>query len=176
MRILLPLDARIKVGWVTGRELRNYLEHELELVFSRNPLKLSGGWGPRASGMTLKFAAKAPDGSRLREVLINNQPLQDNAHYTFAGCEREGEPLDVVCRMHGFHDVRVVSPSIHQALITYLQKHPVISPHREKREIAIDLPDKVFSQDKVLSSEGLISGDPAKDPFRQPAGYYPEDE
>ena len=41
------LDARMKKGWVSGKELRAYLEHELELVFASDPWKLSGGWGPR---------------------------------------------------------------------------------------------------------------------------------
>jgi 2',3'-cyclic-nucleotide 2'-phosphodiesterase (5'-nucleotidase family) len=27
---LLPMDARMKRGWITGKELRDYLEHELE--------------------------------------------------------------------------------------------------------------------------------------------------
>jgi S-sulfosulfanyl-L-cysteine sulfohydrolase len=45
---MLPLDARVKTGTVTGRQLRAYLENELELVFSKDPWKLSGGWGPRA--------------------------------------------------------------------------------------------------------------------------------
>jgi S-sulfosulfanyl-L-cysteine sulfohydrolase len=33
----LPMDAQMKTGWVTGKELRNYLENELELVFSKDP-------------------------------------------------------------------------------------------------------------------------------------------
>src|SRR3979490_3023680 len=38
---LLPMDARMKTGWVTGQELKAYLESELELVFTRNPWKLN---------------------------------------------------------------------------------------------------------------------------------------
>ena len=49
---LLPMETRMKVGWITGRELKAYLENELELVFSSDPWKLNGGWGVRASGMT----------------------------------------------------------------------------------------------------------------------------
>ena len=45
---VLPMDARLKVGWISGRELRDYLEGELELVFSADPWKRSGGWGPKA--------------------------------------------------------------------------------------------------------------------------------
>ena len=92
--LLLPLDARIKKGWATGKELRAYLEHELELVFSRDPWKLSGGWGPRYSGMSMVFSAFAPPGERLREIRIGGRLIEDAMKYNLAGCERDGESLD----------------------------------------------------------------------------------
>ena len=147
---VLPLDARMKKGWVTGKELRSYLENELELVFSPDPWKLSGGWGPRASGMEMTFAGKAPMGSRLREVKIHGVPVQDDARYTIAGCERAGEPLDVICRLAGTHDAVVLSMSVHQALRQYLAKHPVIAPRCEGRARAVDFPSAIFSQDQML--------------------------
>jgi sulfur-oxidizing protein SoxB len=152
--LLLPLDARMKKGWATGRELHAYLERELELVFARDPWKLSGGWGPRASGLRMQFAAFAPEGERLRAVAIQGKPLEDSAKYTLTGCERAGEPLDVVCRMRGTHDVEVLPMSVHEALRAYLKKHPVIAPVREGRATAVDLPKTVFSQDAVLASGG----------------------
>jgi sulfur-oxidizing protein SoxB len=152
--LLLPLDARMKKGWATGKELRTYLESELELVFSKDPWKLSGGWGPRASGLEMQFAALAAPGARLREVAIDGKPLEATAKYTLSGCERAGEPLDVVCRMRGTHDVEVLPLTVHQALRAYLKKHPVIAPTREGRATATDLPKTVFSQDAVLASGG----------------------
>ena len=147
---ILPLDARMKKGWVTGAQLRAYLENELELVFSTDPWKLSGGWGPRASGMAMTFASKAPKGSRLRGVTIAGAPLNDEAHYTIAGCERAGEPLPTICRLADTHDPQVLGPTIHEALRMYLHAHPVIAPAREGRANAADLPATVFSQDQIL--------------------------
>ncbi|CAN5923181.1 hypothetical protein BH11MYX4_BH11MYX4_05640 [soil metagenome] len=152
--LLLPLDARMKKGWATGKELKAYLESELELVFTHDPWKLSGGWGPRASGMALSFAAAAPEGSRLRGLTIGGKPVADDARVTIAGCERTGEPMDVLCRMRGVHDATVLPSTIHQALRAYLRRHPVISPARDGRAKAIDLPDVVFSQDAALARLG----------------------
>jgi len=59
------MDARMKIGWITGQQLMAYLERELELVFSKDPWKLNGGWGVRASGMTMVFKASAEPGRRL---------------------------------------------------------------------------------------------------------------
>jgi sulfur-oxidizing protein SoxB len=147
---ILPLDARMKRGFVTGKELHTYLENELELVFSADPWKLSGGWGPRASGMDMVFAAKAKMGSRLREVKVHGAAIQDDAKYSLAGCERGGEPLDVICRLKGTHDPVVLPMTVHQALRAYLVKHPVIAPKREGRAKATDLPPVLFSQDEIL--------------------------
>ena len=152
--LLLPLDARLKKGWATGQELKAYLERELELVFSKDPWKLSGGWGPRASGMQMTFAALAPEGARLREVRIAGKVVADDAKYTLSGCERAGEPMDVLCRMKGVHDPSALPMSIHQALRAYMKKHPVIAPSRDGRAVAVDLPKIVFSQDAVLTTSG----------------------
>ena len=157
---LLPLDARMKIGWVTGRELRSYLEDELELVYSTDAWKLSGGWGPRASGMKFVFTAKNPKGTRLQSVKINDREIEDNDHFTVSGCERAGEPLNVVCRLKGVHDAKLVdatvnqvpSPlTIHEALLEYCRKHGVIDAVRDGRVIASDLPKEAFSQDAIIS-------------------------
>ena len=111
---LLPMDARVKRGWVTGRELRDYLESELETVFSKDPFKLNGGWGARASGMTFEFRAFAERGKRIASIKVGGREIEENGRYTIAGCEREGEPLDVICRHPGVHDVEVLPMSIHE--------------------------------------------------------------
>jgi 2',3'-cyclic-nucleotide 2'-phosphodiesterase (5'-nucleotidase family) len=165
---LLPMDARMKTGWVTGQELKAYLESELELVFSKNPWTLNGGWGVRASGMTMVFKASAEPGRRLVSVKVNGSDVEDQQRYTIAGCERDGEPLDMVCRHRGTHEARVLPMTIHQALRRYLKAHPVIAPRRDEREIAIDLPRRVFSQDAVLTG-GNLSKAPTT-PSGLPAG------
>ena len=166
---LLPLDSRLKVGWVTGKELREYLEGELELVFSTNPLVLSGGWGPRPSGLTFTFAARAPAGQRVRSIQVGGRAAVDDQHYTFAGCERAGEPLDVVCRHRGTHDVKVLPFTIHEAMPRYFAKHPVITPKRDQRTVAVDLPERVLSQDTIVSAQPAPAAEVAKnDPFLKP--------
>lgn len=152
---LLPMDARMKRGWVTGRELKDYLERELEMVYAKDPLKLNGGWGPRASGMMLVFDARAAYRERVVSIKINGVEVKDDRRYTIAGCEREGEPLDVICRHRGTHEAEILPLSIHDALGEYLRAHPIIAPQRDGRERARDLPPAVFSQDAVLASGDL---------------------
>ena len=152
---LLPMEARMKRGWITGRELKDYLEHELEMVYATNPWKLNGGWGPRASGLAFTFDARAAFGRRVVSIEVKGREAQPEGHYTIAGCERDGEPMDVICRHRGSHDAQVLPMSIHQALDAYLRAHPLIAPRLDGRERALDLPAVVFSQDAVLAGGDL---------------------
>jgi S-sulfosulfanyl-L-cysteine sulfohydrolase len=153
----LPMDARMKTGWVTGKELRNYLENELELVFSKDPWKLSGGWGPRASGMAITFKALAERGRRLVSVKVDGREIEDEQRYMIAGCVRGGEPVDVICRHPGTHDPHELPLTVHEAIKEYLRTVPVMAPQRSSRERALDLPSRVFSQDAALSGGDLAS-------------------
>jgi hypothetical protein len=162
------MDARMKRGWITGKELRDYLERELEMVYSKTPFKLNGGWGPRASGMTIVFDALTGYGQRVVSIRIKGREAEDDERYTIAGCEREGEPMDVICRHRGTHDPQILPLSIHEALKEYLKAHPVIAPRRDGRERALDLPATVFSQDAVLAG-GDLNRAPTT-PFGLPPG------
>ena len=149
---VLPLDSRIKVGWVTGKQLRNYLENELELVYSKDPWKLSGGWGPRASGLKMTYYAHNPPGKRIVSIKVAGEEIKDENRYQLAGCEREGEAIDFVCRMRGVLDVKIHELTVHQALLAHLAENPHISAKRDQRVAVLDLPPRVFSQDELLSS------------------------
>ncbi len=153
---LLPMDARMKSGWVTGKELKDYLENELDMVYASDPWKLNGGWGPRASGMAFTFRARAPKGERIVSMTVNGEAVADDRRYTIGGCEREGEPLDVICRHAGSHDAKVIPGSVHEALLAYLEAHPTVAPHLDGRERAMDLPARAFSQDAVLAGGDLL--------------------
>lgn len=156
---LLPMDARMKRGFITGAELKTYLEKELDMVFASDPWRLNGGWGPRAAGLVFTFNALAERGRRVVSIKVNGREVEADGRYSIAGCEREGEPMDVICRHAGTHEPEILPMSVHDALQTYLAAHPVISPRRDGREAALDLPSRVFSQDAVLAG-----GDLAKAP------------
>ncbi len=89
-------------------------------------------------------------------MTVNGEEVADDRRYSIGGCEREGEPLDVICRHSGSHDAKVIPGSAHQALIAYLRAHPIIAPRRDGRERAADLPARLFSQDAVLAGGDLM--------------------
>jgi S-sulfosulfanyl-L-cysteine sulfohydrolase len=156
---MLPFDARLKSGRASGRQIQNYLEHEMELVFSQDPFALSGGWGPRPAGMTIRFTAGAPPGRRIQRVQIGGADLDLDHVYTVGGCEREGEPLNIICRLPEVQDAEYLPGTIHSVLTSYLKAHSPVTAKREGRVRATDLPAVVWSQYGTLQKLWKIPGD-----------------
>lgn len=155
---VLPLDAKLKVGTITGKQLWDYLEAEMELVFSKHPHKLSGGWGPRPSGVKVVFEAGASPGSRIKEVFVSGTPIDLKKEYSLGGCDREGEPLETICRVKEVRNANYVEGTAHSALKAYIRKHSPLNLRREGRVRAIDLPDKVWSQYGLLQKMWNLPG------------------
>ena len=105
--------------------------------------------------MEIVFNAHAGHGQRVVSIKVGEKEISKDAHYSFAGCERESEPIDVICRHRNTHDAQILPYSIHEALHRYLKSNPVISPKPDGREKASDLPPTVFSQDAILAGGKL---------------------
>ena len=133
-------------GKATGRQLRAFWEREAEHVFASDPAKLFGGWLPRPSGMTVRFAAHAPEGRRIREIRVGGRPLEDDRTYTLVACEREGDEPDKLCRIPHVKDPRVLDLDAHQAVRRYLGGHSPLAAPEGGRVVAVDLPPAVRSQ------------------------------
>jgi 5'-nucleotidase len=62
---IFPMDAGIKVGKLTGRQLREFWEDGLDQVFASDAYGQRGGWGPRPSGMMVRVRLGQPKGKRV---------------------------------------------------------------------------------------------------------------
>ncbi len=143
---LFPVVTHLMTGEVTGRQLRDFWEQELENVFAKNPEKRFGGWVPRPSGMTLRFRANAPKGQRVLEIKVNGEPLQDDRVYTVTACEREGDAPDTLCRIRKVKNPRVLDIDAHQAVRLYLDRHGELRGGLQDRVVAEDLPRVLRTQ------------------------------
>lgn len=141
-----PIVTKLKTGRVTGKQLYDFWERELENVFSRDPERRFGGWVPRPSGMTLTLAADAPVGRRVRELRIGGQPVVPDRSYSITACDREGDLPDSVCRIPGARDVRVLDIDAHEAVRRYLRRHRPLPPPAQGRVVALDRPHPLRTQ------------------------------
>ncbi len=121
---LYPVASNVKTGTVTGKQLRAFWESELDHVFADDPRRLFGGWLPRVNGMSVTFRAFGANGHRVDRITVGGAPLDDARTYTIGACEREGDPEDVLCRMHGVADVRRLDMTNHDLVRAYLASAP----------------------------------------------------
>lgn len=143
---MLPVDEHMKVGEVTGQQVKDWLEKEIDNVFAKDPNKRFGGWLVRFSGMTLKFNSSNEMGQRIIEVSIQGQPLDVNKTYKMASCNRTGEPLQTLCRMPNAKNVEIKDYTLHDAVEAYLKEKQMVSPELDGRALAEDLGAHAFSQ------------------------------
>lgn len=143
---VLPVDSEVKTAQVTGIQIRDWLERELENVFAEKAADRFGGWFVRFKGMTVKFRIQAPMGSRLQEVTIGGQPLEPGRVYSMLACEREGDPDNVMCRMKDVANPRRVDARLHDVLVEYLAAFSPVAPVIEGRAVAVDGPGPLLSQ------------------------------
>lgn len=146
---IFPMDAPIKIGTLTGRQLKRFWEEGLDQVFAADAYGQRGGWGPRASGMTVRVRLGAPKGQRVIEMKVNGAAVVDAREYTVASCDRPGDPAEVLCRFGGASNTRLLSTTIQQAMRRYLEAHPVIRPETEGRIVAEDFSGRTWSQHEL---------------------------
>lgn len=161
---IFPMHAPVKVGRMTGRQLREFWEESLEQVFAGDAYGQRGGWGPRPSGMELRLRIGAPRGQRVVWMKVNGKQVRDEDVYTVATCDRPGDPADMLCRSRGAAETRVLDTGIHEAMRAYLKKHDRIAPRVEGRILAEDAGGKVFSQyqlQKAAASASTVQPPPA---------------
>ncbi|MFC3809928.1 bifunctional metallophosphatase/5'-nucleotidase [Lacihabitans lacunae] len=143
---MLPIDALVRTGEVTGEQILAWLERELENVFAKEAAKRFGGWLIRFKGMEIAFKAFAPEGEKLQKATINGQPIDINRTYTIAACEREGDPEDVICRLKGVKNPNSLDFTLHQAVTDYLKEFSPVNPAPRQSAKILDGPQTLLSQ------------------------------
>jgi len=143
---MLPVDSVLKTGVVTGKQIREWLENELENAFAQDATRRFGGWFVRCKGLFVRFTIGNPMGQRVQQVTVRSEPLVDDKRYTVLGCEREGDPDNTVCRIVSVDDPRRLDVTVHEVVTEYLAIHSPVSPRLEGRAVATDAPADLLSQ------------------------------
>lgn len=143
---MIPVDEKMKIGKVTGQQIWNWLEKELNNVFAKNAKERFGGWFVRFSGMKIVFDSSKDMGERLISVEIKGKQIDLGKTYSMASCNRTGEPIHMLCRMPNAKDVEIKDFTLHQAIVEYLDMKKIIAPALEGRAVAVDLKSDYFSE------------------------------
>ncbi len=143
---MLPVNSRVKTGEVTGEQIINWLEKELENTFAKDPTKRFGGWFVRFNGMQVTLTIGSEKGKRVQAITIQNKPIELGKIYTITACEREGDPIDTMCRIQKVSNPVSREVLLHDVIEEYLAKFSPVSPKVEGRVIATDAPSTLLTQ------------------------------
>lgn len=150
---MLPVNSEAKKGFITGWQLRDWLEKELENAFARKPEKRFGGWFIRFSGMEVNFTIGNDFNKRLNWVKVGGQPLDLDKEYSIIACEREGDPDDMLCRIEHVKRTKLLGTNLHTIIEDYLKVHSPVAPKQENRATATDEPHTLLTQLRGYSYE-----------------------
>jgi S-sulfosulfanyl-L-cysteine sulfohydrolase len=143
---MLPVNSVVRTGKVTGKQLLEWLEKELNNVFAKDASKRSGGWVVKFKGMTVEFKAFEDFEKRVQSINVNGKPLEKARLYVVSACEREGDPDDVLCRMHNVKETVNTPFTLHEVLKDYLAAKSPVTPKPEGNAIILDASSTMLTQ------------------------------
>lgn len=108
-----PIGAALAIANITGGRLMDAWEGVLNHVFDPNPYRQRGGWflgfpHNMHFDIDLKDAPITIAQGRIQRVTINGQDFDGSKVYTVISCYSHGDPIDLVCRTSGAHNVRFI--------------------------------------------------------------------
>jgi 2',3'-cyclic-nucleotide 2'-phosphodiesterase (5'-nucleotidase family) len=143
---MLPVDSTVRTAKATGKQIKDWLEKELNNVFAKDASERFGGWVIKFNGMKVKFNAYGEKGQRVQSVEIGNAPLDLEKTYSMCACERDGDPFDMLCRIKGVKDATNTSYTLHSVMKNYLSANSPVTPTPQKNAIALDAPELLLTQ------------------------------
>jgi S-sulfosulfanyl-L-cysteine sulfohydrolase len=143
---MLPVDSTIRTGKVTGVQISNWLEKELNNVFATDASKRFGGWVIKFKGMEVEFNAFGEEGQRVQSALVHGKPIDPEKVYTICACERDGDPDDMLCRFKEVQETQNTTFTLHQAVKNYLSQNSPVTPIPPKSAVALDAPATLLTQ------------------------------
>ena len=143
---MLPVNSEAKRGTITGKQLWDWMEKELQNAFAKDPAKRFGGWVVRFKGMKVNFTIGNENGKRVNSIMIGDAPIDMQKEYTFVACERDGDPDTTICRFDNVKTPTRLGFTLHSVIEEYLKTNSPVAPTLEGRCIATDAPNTLLTQ------------------------------
>lgn len=114
---IVPMDPMIRSAKLTGQELFDLLEDNLESTFSAEPFKQMGGYIKRNAGLKVYFKLENPYGQRIQRVFTETEELDPDNLYEVAYVTTQAVPGNIGRdhRDRGIHAVEAMEQLLSQA-------------------------------------------------------------
>jgi hypothetical protein len=113
---IIPMDPPVSAIELTGEELKQMMEENLERTFSRDPYQQMGGYVKRCLGLRMYFKIENPPGHRIQELLVLEERVNPDRAYAAVFVTAQGVPEKFGTKRRHL-DINAV-----QAMRQYLQK------------------------------------------------------
>ena len=143
---MLPVDSTVRTGTVTGKQIKEWVEKELNNVFAKDASERFGGWVIKFKGMHVSFNAFGEKGKRVQQVMVGDSILDLNKNYNICACERDGDPSDMLCRMKGVANAKNTQHTLHTVLKAYLKANSPVTPTPPMNAKILDAPQTLLTQ------------------------------
>ena len=114
---IIPMDPPVSTVDLTGDEIVEMLEENLERTFARDPYDQMGGYVKRCLGLKAYIKLENPPGHRVQQVFAGGKPLQPGRYYSTAFVTEQG-----VGQKYGRNRQLHTQRSI-EAMSAYLTRH-----------------------------------------------------
>jgi len=89
---IIPMNPPVSIVELSGEEIKEMLEENLERTFSCDPYRQMGGYVKRCLGLTVYFKIENPAGQRIQQLFAGNEEVQPDTYYTAAFVTMQGVP------------------------------------------------------------------------------------
>ena len=89
---IIPMNPPVSTVKVTGAEIHQMLEENLERTFAADPYEQMGGYVKRMRGLKLYFKAENPKGRRIDRLFAGNEAIKSDRVYQVAFVTAQGVP------------------------------------------------------------------------------------
>ncbi|WFF72300.1 bifunctional metallophosphatase/5'-nucleotidase [Proteiniclasticum sp. QWL-01] len=89
---IIPVDPPVSAVSMTGLEIRDMLEENLEHTYARNSFDQMGGYLKRALGLKAYIKLENPKGQRIQELFLEGEPFDPDRIYQAAFVTQQGVP------------------------------------------------------------------------------------
>lgn len=143
---MLPVNSTVRTAVVSGKQILDWLEKELNNVFAKDASKRLGGWVIRPKGLDFEFKAYNDFGKRVQSAKIGGEPVNPDKDYTICACERDGDPPTMLCRIQNVRNAENTPHTLHSVMKEYLAANSPVAPHARGNVKVLDAPQTLLTQ------------------------------
>ncbi|HUH29211.1 bifunctional metallophosphatase/5'-nucleotidase [Gelidibacter sp.] len=121
---ITPMNPPVSTVELTGAEIKQMLEENLERTFCKDPFGQMGGYVKRVLGLQINMRIENPNGHRIQEIYYKDSHLKYERIYKVSFVTSQGVP-NKYGKNRREHDQRAVV-----VMKEYLKNNPVFTPDK----------------------------------------------